>query len=139
MEYDTNNVGRKKLKKILNNASLQNLVRRIKYNLSIIIDPNGEWKRKTNIPLFSGLQIPPPANWQDFETLCCDLWRSIWKDSNTQKNWRWGQPQHAVDICGRPNQEDSWAGVQCKGKDNYTNKSLAEKEVRDEVEKAKSF
>jgi tetratricopeptide (TPR) repeat protein len=91
------------------------------------------------MPLFSGLQISPPANWQDFETLCCDLWRSIWKDPNTQKNGRWGQPQHAVDICGRPNQEDSWAGVQCKGKDNYTNKSLAEKEVRDEVEKAKSF
>ena len=91
------------------------------------------------MPLFSGLQIPTPANWQDFETLCCDLWRSIWKDPNTQKNGRQGQPQHGVDICGRPNQGDSWAGVQCKGKDNYTNKSLTEKEVKSEVEKAKSF
>lgn len=91
------------------------------------------------MPLFSGLQILPPANWQDFETLCCDLWRAIWKDPNTQKNGRQGQSQHGVDIYGRPNQEDLWAGVQCKGKNNYTNKSLAEKEVRDEVENAKSF
>ena len=28
-----------------------------------------------------------------------------------------------------------WAGVQCKGKDNYTNKPLTEDEVRDKVGK----
>lgn len=88
---------------------------------------------------FSNLQIPPPSNWQDFESLCCDLWRSIWKDSNTQKNGRQGQSQHGVDIYGRPNQRDSWAGVQCKGINNYSDKSLTEKEVTSEVEKAKSF
>ncbi|MBU7025297.1 MAG: CHAT domain-containing protein, partial [Theionarchaea archaeon] len=88
---------------------------------------------------FSNLQIPPPANWQDFESLCWDLWQKIWKDPNTQKNGRQGQPQCGVDIFGRPNQKNKYAGVQCKGKDNYTSKRLTEKEVRDEVEKAKSF
>jgi len=42
-------------------------------------------------------------------------------------------------VYGRPNQKDLWAGVQCKGKDVYTHKDLTEKEVKTEVEKAKSF
>lgn len=87
----------------------------------------------------SNLQVPPPANWQDFESFCCDLWRAIWKDPNTQKNGRQGQPQHGVDIFGRPDQGASWTGVQCKGKDNYGGGSLTEEEVEAEVEKAKSF
>lgn len=91
------------------------------------------------MPTFSSLQIPPPSNWQDFEDLCCDLWRMIWEDPNAQKNGRMGQPQHGVDIYGRPNQEARWAGVQCKGKDNLSNKSLTEQEVRSEVEKAMTF
>jgi tetratricopeptide (TPR) repeat protein len=88
---------------------------------------------------FSNLQVPPPANWQDFESLCLDLWRLIWDDPNTQKNGRQGQPQHGVDIYGRPNQGDKWAGLQCKGKDNYVNKKLTEKEVEVEVKKAQCF
>src|SRR3989304_6903736 len=91
------------------------------------------------MPTFFSSEIPPPSNWQDFETLCCDLWREIWKDPNTQKNGRQGQPQHGVDIVGRPDQGSRWAGVQCKGKDNYDDRSLTEKEVKAEVEKAKSF
>ena len=87
----------------------------------------------------TNFQIPPPENWQDFESLCCDLWRAIWKDPNTQKNGRQGQTQHGVDIFGRPNEGTSWAGVQCKGKDNYEDKSLTAEEVEAEVEKAKSF
>lgn len=88
---------------------------------------------------FSSLQIQPPLNWQDFESLCCDLWREIWKDPNTQKNGRQGQSQHGVDVFGRPNQGKTYAGVQCKGKDNYADNTLTEKEVEAEVEKAKSF
>jgi hypothetical protein len=67
------------------------------------------------------------------------LWRAIWKDPDTQKNGRQGQSQHGVDIFGRPDQGALWAGVQCKGKDNYDDKTLTEEEVRAEVEKAKSF
>ena len=91
------------------------------------------------MPTFSSLQIPPPTNWQDFETLCCDLWRKIWQDPNTQKNGRQGQPQHGVDVCGRPNQGELNAGVQCKGKDNYVNTKLTDTEVRTAVEQAKDF
>lgn len=90
-------------------------------------------------PGLSNFQIPPPSNWQDFESLCCDLWRAIWKDPNTQKNARQGQPQGGVDIFGRPDEGTVWAGVQCKDKDNYDEKSLTEKEILAEVEKAKSF
>ncbi|HEV7857734.1 MAG TPA: hypothetical protein VGO91_03720, partial [Pyrinomonadaceae bacterium] len=73
---------------------------------------------------FHTLQIPAPSNWQDFETLCCDLWRAIWKDPNTIKHGRQGQKQHGVDVSGRPNLHSAWAGVQCKGKDNFTDKEL---------------
>lgn len=91
------------------------------------------------MPNPSNMQIPPPSNWQDFESLCCDLWRRIWKDENTKKNGRQGQPQAGVDVYGRPNKGNEWAGVQCKGKDNFTDKKLTKKEVTTEVEKAKSF
>ena len=84
-------------------------------------------------------QLPAPANWQDFESLCCDLWSRIWDDPNTQKNGRQGQPQHGVDICGRPNRGERWAGVQCKGKDNYTNQTLSVEELYAEVKKARKF
>jgi hypothetical protein len=33
----------------------------------------------------------------------------------------------------------AWAGVQCKGKDNYTNQTISEEELRVEVTKARSF
>jgi len=91
------------------------------------------------MPAASALQIPPPATWQDFESLCCELWRRIWKDPNTQKNGRSGQEQHGVDVYGRPNEGSPWAGVQCNGKDNYADKKVTENELRTEVENAKSF
>lgn len=91
------------------------------------------------MPRFYDLQIPPPSNWQDFESLCCDLWREIWKDPNTKKNGRSGQPQNGVDIYGRLNRGDLWSGVQCKCKNNDSDKNLTENEVKSEVEKAKNF
>ena len=86
------------------------------------------------------LQLMPPQNWQDFEDLCCDLWKEIWKYPNTQKNGRQGpHPQHGVDIFGRPNEGSEWAGVQCKEIDNLSNNSLTISLLEKEVEKAKSF
>jgi len=85
------------------------------------------------------LQFPPPANWQDFELLCWNLWKTIWKDSDTQRHGRSGQSQQGVDICGRPNKGKQWAGVQCKGKENFTKQQLTEKELFVEVDKAKKF
>ncbi len=84
-------------------------------------------------------QIPPPASWEEFEDMCCDLWRLLWNDPYAQKNGRKGQAQAGVDVFGRPDEGSEWAGVQCKGKDNYAEKTITEKELRDEVDKAKKF
>ncbi|CAM8500946.1 hypothetical protein [Klebsiella quasipneumoniae] len=85
-------------------------------------------------------QIPPPRNWQDFESLCCDLWARVWNDPNTQKNGRGGQSQHGVDIFGSPsNAYGKYYGIQCKGKDNYSGSILTISELNSEVEKASNF
>ncbi len=31
------------------------------------------------------IQLPAPANWQDFEILCRDLFAAEWKDRNAQR------------------------------------------------------
>lgn len=89
------------------------------------------------MPTLSSLSLPPPRNWQDFEDLCCDLWRRLWADPMAQKNGRSGQPQAGVDVFGRPNAGDQWEGVQCKLKANSA--SLTRKEIEIEVERAKTF
>jgi hypothetical protein len=44
--------------------------------------------------------------------LCARLWSEIWNDDNVQRFGRNGQPQHGVDILGRPN--GGIEGIQCK-------------------------
>lgn len=84
--------------------------------------------------------IPKPANWQDFESLCKMLWGEIWKISDKiKKNGRLGQPQAGVDVYGIPKGALKYRGIQCKGKDDYTNAELTVKEINKEVEKAKLF
>jgi|GEM_PF-2319768 len=85
------------------------------------------------------MQLPPPERWEDFEDLCCGLWKTIWNYPGTKKNGRKGQKQNGVDIHGRPDKGDKWAGVQCKGKDSYTHKQLTENEINKESRKAKNF
>lgn len=85
------------------------------------------------------MQIHPPSNWQDFESLCWDLWREIWEDPNIIKNGRRGQNQDGVDICGRPKNPKLLGGIQCKCKDGILSKSLTESDVKEEVERAKNF
>lgn len=80
-----------------------------------------------------------PANWQDFETLCKKLWGEIWDCPEIKKNGRSGQKQHGVDVYGIPKGETSYYGIQCKGKDEYTDKQFSEDKIIDEIEKAKSF
>ncbi|MFM9966038.1 MAG: TIR domain-containing protein [Planctomycetaceae bacterium] len=84
-------------------------------------------------------QHPPPANWQDFESLCHRVWREILNDPGTQKNGRPGHEQHGVDVYGYRQDPPGWVGVQCKGKDNFTDKKVTATEIDKEVAKARSF
>jgi hypothetical protein len=87
----------------------------------------------------ASLSLRRPNNWQDFETLCKKLWGEIWNCPEIKKNGRAGQTQHGVDVYGIPFGEDKYYGIQCKGKDEYTNKQFSEDEIRKEIKNAKSF
>jgi hypothetical protein len=84
-------------------------------------------------------QIPKPENWQDFESLCKKVWGEIWQCPEIAKNGRSGQSQCGVDVYGIPAFDTSYYGIQCKGKDDYTNAKLTSSEVDNEIEKAKKF
>ena len=88
---------------------------------------------------FNKLQILPPQTWEDFEDLCLAIWKKKWKYPEAKKNGRKGQEQNGVDIFGKPEKLQDWAGVQCKGKDNFLERSITEKEILKEIEKAKNF
>lgn len=81
--------------------------------------------------------IRKPENWQDFETLCKMLWGEIWGiPDKIKKNGRLGQTQFGVDVYGVPKGRTNYSGIQCKGKDDYTNSTLTKKEIDEEIEKA---
>lgn len=87
---------------------------------------------------FEAFQHAAPTSWETFEDLCRSLFAEIWVCPTAQKNGRRGDAQHGVDVWGRlPNGD--WAGVQCKGKDNYAEKEVTPKELLKEVEKALTF
>jgi len=50
-----------------------------------------------------------------------------------------GQAQAGVDVYAVPVGEDQYWGIQCKGKDDYTNAKLTTKEVDEEIDKALVF
>lgn len=90
--------------------------------------------------MIASTQIRKPENWQDFEKLCKKLWGEIWNCPDTiKRNGRLGQSQNGVDIYGIPKGESQYSGIQCKGKDDYIISTLTEKEIDDEIEKAKAF
>ena len=80
-----------------------------------------------------------PSNWQDFESLCKKLWGEIWQCAEIKKNGRSGQAQNGVDIYGIPSGEDSYFGIQCKGKNEYSNTKFSKQEIDNELEKAEQF
>lgn len=86
------------------------------------------------------IQILPPSNWQDFEELCKRIWENKWNyPEDIIKNGRIGQNQHGVDICAYVESKKGYCGIQCKGKDNFTNKQLTISEINEEINKAKNF
>jgi hypothetical protein len=62
------------------------------------------------------LHLPPPGNWEDFETLCLEVWRDVWGDPAAQKNGRRGQAQAGVDVFGQVGGHGAWRGVQSRSK-----------------------
>jgi hypothetical protein len=84
-------------------------------------------------------QLRKPENWQDFENLCKILWGEIWQCSEIKKNGRIGQSQHGVDIYGIPKDENQYYGIQCKGKDDYSQSVLSQTEIDKELVKAMMF
>lgn len=84
-------------------------------------------------------QIDPPSSWENFERMCHLLWMDILEDPNVQFEGRKGQKQNGVDVYGTHARAKQFYGVQCKGKDNSYKKPLTEKELKDEVKKAKKF
>lgn len=84
-------------------------------------------------------QLRKPENWEDFESLCKKLWGEIWDCKEIKKNGRKGQTQNGVDIYGIPKGEKAYYGIQCKGKDEYTDKQLSKNEIDNEINLAKTF
>jgi len=85
------------------------------------------------------MQLPAPKSWEEFETICKDIWSLIWNDPNAQKNGRKGQPDHGVDIFGYPDGGKNVHGVQCKGKDNYLEKTLTKSQISIIIGEAEQF
>lgn len=85
-------------------------------------------------------QINKPSNWQDFEELCKYLWGEIWNcEDSIKRHGRQGQNQHGVDVYAYVEKYNGYCGIQCKGKDDYTNAKLTENEIDAEIEKATTF
>lgn len=84
-------------------------------------------------------RLPIPNNWQDFESICHQLWKEIWNDPNTAKNGRQGQAQNGVDILGIPIYSRTYAGVQCKDKNGLLGSILKSDELIQECGKATRF
>jgi restriction endonuclease len=88
----------------------------------------------TIMPTISGMNLPLPKHWQEFETITRDAMALKWKSPNLQKNGRSGQKQHGVDIWGADD-IGRRVGIQCK---RYK-PPLTFKTVAAEVENAETF
>ncbi len=75
----------------------------------------------------------PPRSEDDFEDLCAALLKKDWNAPDTMRFGRRGQAQGGIDIVGTCNARTH--GAQCKARKD----ELSEKDLRDAVEKAKSF
>ena len=85
------------------------------------------------------LNLPYPSNWSDFQDLCFQLWKEMWRDPNTHHNGRNGQAQNGVDIWGKNMFDHYYSGVQCKGKNGNYQSKLTTNEIDDECKKAINF
>ncbi|MDV3636992.1 hypothetical protein [Elizabethkingia meningoseptica] len=90
------------------------------------------------------VNIHPPKNWQDFETLCLKMWGEIWNiPHEIEFNSDNSQGQNGVDIYGPIDNGLKYNGIQCKNKklnliDGKPNR-ISIQDIQAEIEKAKSF
>ncbi|WP_188015013.1 hypothetical protein [Vibrio harveyi] len=84
-------------------------------------------------------EFQPPKSWDDFENLCCDLWKVEWNCPSMQPNGRQGQRQNGVDCYGKQKFSNSWTGIQCKRKQTYPETKLTYSQVLEEANAAKGF
>lgn len=92
------------------------------------------------IRMIAPTQIKKPSNWQDFEKLCKLLWGEIWGcEDSIKRHGRNGQNQHGVDVYANVDKYGGYCGIQCKGKDDYSDAKLSETEIDDEIQKALTF
>lgn len=71
--------------------------------------------------------------------LCKKLWGELSNCPEIKKNGRTGQAQHGVDVYGISAGEDAYFGIQCKGKEEYTDKQFTESEITGEISNALQF
>lgn len=80
------------------------------------------------------IYLPPPVNWQDFQSLVRDIATSRYSPSTVIEYGGQGQRQNGVDVYARDHFENH-IGIQCK----ETKVKLTEKSVRKEADAAKCF
>ncbi len=87
------------------------------------------------MPTFSQMDIYPPINWDEFETIVRDVFQMEYSDVYFQKYGRQGQMQYGVDVCGIGQVTPRVIGVQCK---NYE-QNLSKLQIEEEIAKAETF
>lgn len=87
----------------------------------------------------SRYQYQPLESWDEFERLCCDLFKNEWDSFVTSLNGRNGSRQNGVDIYGYPGGGQEIWGIQCKGKEIYPEKKITIKQISEEIDKAIGF
>jgi len=94
----------------------------------------GNGIEKYSMPSPVTAHLPRPKSWDEFEDICVDLLKKVWKDSYIVRYGRSGQKQHGVDIYGFPEHLGGYksqkiAGAQCKDIETLTI-SIIESEVK---------
>jgi tetratricopeptide (TPR) repeat protein len=82
------------------------------------------------------LSYPPPKNAEDFDQLCCAIFRRHWEISELTRHGRSGHRQNGVDFYGHTKRRALFGG---QSKLRSGADGLTKKEVHDEIKDAKTF